>query len=258
MLAARVDRGMARSLFYNLGRKVGPKVRKAKWVWESLTGTETDTIRLERHVGLDLVQEARTQLQLDQDPGTRRTLDDIGGRLAARVANKLRSFHFDVFQAGEPNAFALPGGFIFASRSILALCQADADQIAFVLGHEMSHVIRGHAMERIVANSAISAVSQVAPVRGVLGPWLRRVGVRFLETAYSRDQELDADRLAVRLAGAAGFEPHGGIRLLANLAELQQSSDPLSLGQYLCTHPSFDVRINNVRQFLSKRSSSSS
>jgi len=249
---------MAKSLFYNLGRRFGPRVRKARWVWESLTGTEADAIQLEHRVGLDLAQEARTQLQLDRDPRTRQILDDIGNRLAARVVNKRRSFHFDAFQAGEPNAFALPGGYIFVSRSILALCQEDADQIAFILAHEMGHVISGHAMERIVANSAISAVSQVTPVRGVLGPWLRRVGVRFLETAYSRDQELDADRLAVRLAGAAGFDPGGGVELFTHLAELKESSDPLSLGQYLSTHPDFDARIKSVRQFLNRRSASQS
>jgi predicted Zn-dependent protease len=247
---------MGRSLFYNLGRKVGPKVRKARWVWESLTGTEADAIHLEQRVGLDLAQEARTQLQLDRDPGVRQTLDEIGGRLVARVANKLRSFHFDAFQAGEPNAFALPGGFIFVSRSILALCETDVDRIAFILAHEMGHVISSHAMERIVANSAISAVSRVAPVQGVLGPWLRRVGVQFLETAYSRDQELDADRLAVRLVEAAGFDPRGCIQLFARLAELQKSSDPLALGQYLSTHPSFEVRTTSVRQFLARRSAS--
>jgi predicted Zn-dependent protease len=245
---------MARGFFYNLGRKIGPKVHKAKWVWESLTGTEADAIRLEHHVGLDLVQEARTQLQLDRDPGTRQTLDEIGCRLSSCVANRLRSFHFDAFGAGEPNAFALPGGFIFVSRSILALCQADTDQIAFILAHEMGHVISGHAMERIVANSAISAVSHVTPMRGVLGPWLRRVGVRFLETAYTRDQELDADRLAVRLVGAAGYNPRACITLFTKLAELKDSADPLSLGQYFSTHPSFDVRLARARQFLNGRS----
>ncbi len=244
---------MAKNLFYNLGRKIGPKVHKARWVWESLTGTEADAIRLEHRVGLDLAQEARAQLQIDRDPGPRKTLDEVGCRLAARVADKLRSFHFDAFTAGEPNAFALPGGFIFVSRSMLALCEDDPDQIAFVLAHEMGHVISGHAMERIVANSAISAVSRVTPVRGVLGPWLRRVGVRFLETAYSRDQELDADQLAVRLVEAAGYDPQGGVTLFAHLAKLKSPSDPLSLGQYLSTHPSFDVRIESIRQFLNRR-----
>ncbi|MHC4521140.1 MAG: hypothetical protein ACYTAS_21305, partial [Planctomycetota bacterium] len=64
---------MGDSLFYNLGRKVGPKVRKAKWIWGSMTGTEADTIRLERGVGADLAQEARVQLRADPDPAVQQT-----------------------------------------------------------------------------------------------------------------------------------------------------------------------------------------
>ncbi|MHC4520721.1 MAG: M48 family metalloprotease, partial [Planctomycetota bacterium] len=100
------------------------------------------------------------------------------------------TFHFDAFLAGEPNAFALPGGFVFISRSIVELCQWDEDEVAFILAHEMAHVIKRHAIERIVTNSAISMASRAAPTRGVLGPWLQRVGIRFLETAYSRDQPI--------------------------------------------------------------------
>ena len=245
---------MAKNLFYNLGRKIGPKVHKARWVWESLTGTEADALRLEQQVGLDLAREARTQLQIDRDADTRKMLDEVGARLAARVANKQRTFDFEAFGAAEPNAFALPGGHIFISRSILALCQGDTDQVAFILAHEMGHVVSGHAMQRIVANSAVSAVSRMTPAPGVLGPWLKRVGVRFLETAYSRDQELDADRLAVRLVDAAGCDPRAGVTLFRNLDVLATSSDPLSLGQYFSTHPSFDVRIDSIRRLLARHS----
>lgn len=254
----KVSGGMARSLFYNLGKKLGPRVRRAKWAWGALTGTEADVIRLEQRVGLDLAQEARDQLQMDRDPGTREVLDEVGARLASRVANKLRSFHFDAFSGGEPNAFALPGGFIFASRSILDLCQGDTDQMAFILAHEMGHVISGHAIKRIMTHSAVSVVSCATPVQGVLGPWLRRVGVQFLVTAYSRDQELDADALAARLADAAGYDPRAGVTLFRNLAELKKTPDSLGLGEYFSTHPSFEVRINALQRSLKSRSASSS
>jgi predicted Zn-dependent protease len=244
---------MAGSLFYNLGRKVGPKVRKARWVWTSVTGTEAETIELERGVGADLAEEARLQLEPDTDPEARRLLDKTGRRVVDRVADKRRTFRFEPFLAGEPNAFALPGGYIFVSRPIMELCRWDESEVAFILGHEMSHVIKGHAIERIVMNSAISTASRAAPVRGVLGPWLKRVGVQFLETAYSRDHELEADRLGVRLARAAGYDPQAGIRLLTRLAELKAAPDPLNLGEYFSTHPTFDLRIRSIRQFLKQR-----
>jgi beta-barrel assembly-enhancing protease len=232
---------------------MGPKVRKARWLWTSATGTEADMIRLEHGVGLDLAHEARKQLQADGEPRTRQVLEEIGSRLAARVVNKLRTFHFEAFQCGEPNAFALPGGFIFVSRPLLELCGWDEHEVAFILGHEMGHVLKGHAIDRIMTNSAVAAASRAAPVRGPLGVWLRNVGIRFLETAYSRDNELEADTLGVRMAAAAGYDPQGAVRLLARLARLHQSPDPLTLGEYLSTHPTAESRIQAVRRHLATR-----
>jgi predicted Zn-dependent protease len=243
---------MSDSLFYHLGKKMGPKLRKARWLWTSATGTEAETIRVEHGVGLDLAQEARGQLQMDVEPRTRAILDGIGPRLAACVANKLRTFHFDAFLCGEPNAFALPGGFVFIGRPILDLCDWNEHEVAFILGHEMGHIIRGHAIDRIMTNSAVAAAAR-APIRSPLGVWLRNVGVRFLETAYSRDNELEADKLGVRLAAAAGYDPQGAIRLLTRLGQLHQSPDPLTLGEYFSTHPTPEVRIQAIRCYLATR-----
>jgi predicted Zn-dependent protease len=245
---------MTDSAFYRLGRHFGPKVRKARWMWESMTGTEADAIRLERHVGRDLANEARSQLAMDPDPRSRELLTRVGERLSCCVANRLRSFHFDAFQSGPPNAFALPGGFIFVGRSLMELCGWDEDEIAFILGHEMAHIIRGHVMERIVANSALSALSRTSVLRGAMGGWLRTVGVRVLETAYSRDQESEADRLGVRLLTAAEFQPRGSLRLLDRLAKLKQADEPLDLGEYFSTHPPCGMRINHIRRYLETQS----
>lgn len=244
---------MAGGLFYNLGKKTGPSVRKAKWLWGSMTASDSEIVRLEHDVGLDLADEARGQLQLDTDPQTGELLEGIGARLAQRVGDKRRSFHFEAFVAGEPNAFALPGGFVFVSRSIADLCHGSRDELAFVLGHEMGHIISGHAIERIMTNSAVSAASRTTAVRGLLGGWLRRVGVQFLETAYSRDRELEADRLGVRLARAAGYDPEAAIKLLGRLAELKAAAGQEGLGEYFSTHPTFDLRIRSIRQFLRHR-----
>ncbi|MCU0917666.1 MAG: M48 family metalloprotease [Planctomycetes bacterium] len=241
---------MLDGLFYSLGRKLGPKIRKAQWMWTSFAGTEEEALRLEYGVGLDLAQEAREQLALDPDPRTRQAVEEVGRGLAACVANQRRSFHFEAFTSREPNAFALPGGFIFVSRSILDLCGWEKSEMAFILGHEMGHVIRGHAIDRIVTNTAVSVASRATPVRGPLGGWLKTVGIQFLQTAYSRDHELEADRLGVRLLQAAGFEAEGSLRLLARLAELGRSTEPSSLGEYFSTHPTSQIRIQSIRRYL--------
>jgi predicted Zn-dependent protease len=185
------------SLFYNIGKMVGPRVRKVKWIWQSITASEADTIKAEHEVGQDLAREIRNRLELDIEPQAGQMLNKVGRHLAACVANKLRTFSFEVIKGTEPNAFALPGGFIFVTRSLLELCDWNQDEIAFILGHEMGHVIRGHAMDRIISNSAISFGATAIAVRGALPSWVGRVGVKFLESAYSQDLELEADRLGM-------------------------------------------------------------
>lgn len=241
-------------LFYNLGKKVGPKVRRAKWFWQSMVGSEADAIKVEHEVGQDLSREIRRQLELDPDPQAEQILNETGNRLAGCVANKLRKFSFQTLKGAEPNAFALPGGFIFVTRSLLELCRWEQSEIAFILGHEMGHVIRGHAMARIISNSAIATASRAAPVRGVLSGWLRKVGVQFLESAYSQDLESEADKLGVRLVRAAGYDTGACVQLLSRLATLSKPVGQFDLGVYFSSHPPFKVRIQNIEHFLRKRS----
>jgi predicted Zn-dependent protease len=232
---------------------VGPKVRKAKWMWLSATGSEADAIAVEYGVGCDLALEIKNQLGQSQKSPCDEMLNTIGQRLADCVANKHRRFAFETIKGAEPNAFALPGGFIFVTTPLVEICRYDQDEIAFILGHEMTHIIRGHAMNRIVSHSAINIASRVAPTRGLLSGWLRRVGVKFLESAYSQDMETEADRFAVRLVTVAGYDPKGGARLFTRLSQLNSTGGAIHLGEYFCSHPSFEARIHNINRLLRKR-----
>ena len=239
-------------LFYNLGRKVGPKVRKARWMWQSIAGSESDAIKIEYEVGIDLARQIREQLGQAQEPKIDQVLNEIGNRLVACVANKSRKFSFETVNGPEPNAFALPGGFIFVTKSLVELCRYNHDEIACILGHEMAHIIRGHAMNRIISNSAIAAASRAAPIRGALSGWLRKVGVQFLESAYSKDLESESDRLGVRLVAAAGYQPDACVKLFSRLAELNSPPHEFDLGSYFSSHPPFKIRIDNVKRQLRK------
>ena len=238
------------NLFYNIGKMVGPRFRKVKWIWQSITASEADAIQAEHKVGQDLAREIRHQLGSEPEPQAGQMLNEVGSHLAACVANKLRTFSFETVKGTEPNAFALPGGFIFVTRSLVELCEWNGDEVAFILGHEMGHVIRGHAMDRIISSSAIAVGSGVTPVRGLLGGWLRRVGVKFLESAYSQDLELEADTLGARLAAAAGYDSHAPGQLLSRLARLSQPTNQFGLGNYFASHPAFELRIHNVNRLL--------
>jgi predicted Zn-dependent protease len=246
-----------RKLFYKLGKIAGPSVRKAKWFWQTATNSQAEAIKAEYEVGRDMACDVRRRLGPDPDRRTGEILAEVGSRLAGCVADKFRSFSFESVTSPAPEAFCLPGGFIFVSRAIMELCRADKDEIAFILAHEMAHVVRGHVMERMISNSAIAAASRAAPIRDVLSACLREAGAKFLESAYSQDQELEADKLGVHLVTAAGYDPRGSVRFFSRLAKSHEgrtstASDQSNLGNYFSSHPSGKVRIENITDILSK------
>jgi predicted Zn-dependent protease len=236
------------NFFYNLGKMVGPSVRKGQWVVQSLTGSEADALQAEVEVGRDLARTLTREMEIDPQPEARQLLDTLGAALAGRLRDRRRQFHFNLVRAAEVNAFALPGGFVFVTRPLMELCGWDRDEVAFILGHEMAHVLKGHVMERIMSGWALAAAGRAMPLAGWAGALLRGQIQELLHRAYSRDQELDADRLGVRLAHSAGLDPAGAIRLLRRLQGC--SPDDPAVSSYFSSHPPFAIRIENVTRFL--------
>jgi predicted Zn-dependent protease len=235
--------------FYNLGRKIGPQLRKANWVYQSLTGTEAESIQAEHPVGRDLARAFLEQSELDADPAVAQLLGDLGGQLVNCVKNRQWPFHFLTVRSADVNAYALPGGFVFLTRPLLQLCQWDRDEIAFVLGHEMGHVLHRHAIDRVMASSVLSVtVGRVLPVGGVLRAPLGSVVATLLNRGYSQDQELAADEMGVRLAHCAGFDARGAVRLLSRLKGIDAGTG--LLGSYFSSHPPTEVRVEQVRRLM--------
>ncbi len=236
--------------FYNLGKMVGPPVRKGKWVLRSLTGTKAEILKAEFEVGQDLVREIHNQSDIEPDPESQKHLYEIGAKLTDRLTDKRRHFSFETIAGNEPNAFAVPGGFIFMNRALAELCGWQEDEVAFILAHEMGHVVRGHAIERVLAKFAIGAATKSAPARGLPAGVLKQIGVRFLENAYSHNIELQADEFGARLADAALYDPYAAIKLLQRLADWQNTKAGFVLPGYFSSHPPFAERIGNLKRLL--------
>lgn len=234
--------------FYNLGRMAGPKIRKAKWAYLAATAPEGDVIRAEYAAGADIAAAMRAKLQISSNAEHLRLLKETGRALTGCLKKKNRKFTFECIQSIEPQAFCLPGGFIFVSDSIIELCGRDPNPIAFILAHEMAHVIEGHVMERMLSSSLVQAMKKAGHLRAATGS-LAKIGVQFLERAYSRENEFRADQFGVRLVSAAGFDAGGAIDLFLRLEPLQKNS---TLGQYFSTHPSCGERMEHVRGMLKK------
>jgi len=239
---------MTESAFYRAGRKAGVTFRRAKWMWASVAGDESDAIRAEHGVGRDMAAVVREQATAGQNEVAQALLAELQHRLAGGVRNRLHRFEVAIVSDEQPTAFALPGGFIFVAQPLVDLCDADPDELAFVLGHEMAHVIRRHAIDRLISQKILSAASLASPGRGVFGPWIRRVGLQWLERAYSQEQEFEADELGVLLMRAAGFDLLGAVRLLERFQGLVSGQGRPDFGAYLSTHPPVQERMLRLRQ----------
>lgn len=210
-------------------------------IWDGLTGTEEEALRAEAALGAEMAMELRATLPPVLDQQTAVQLSELCGRLSACVRDKRRTFRCDLFLDRFPNAMALPGGFIFASDSLVALCDRSPDELAFVLGHEMAHVIRGHAWDRMLNETVLKAAAIATARVGQVGAWLRQQGLDLLRNAHSREQELEADELGLRLSAAAGYAPEGALHTLQRIERF--GPNPVGLGHYLSSHPPASERI---------------
>ena len=237
---------MSDSFLYNIGKSLGPQYRRGKWMLKALTGSERDVVEAEAHVGRDLAEQILADAGRDNSPEAehdRYVIRTIGRHLADCLTKERRTFRFEVVNDPQPNAFALPGGYVFFTRALLRLCEREDGSVAFVLGHEMGHIIKGHALDRLMQDTVLSAAMRVTPTRGLLSGWLKQVGVRFFQSGYSQGRELEADEFGTRLIAAGGYEPRDAIKLLQKLGQATGSAEEGTLSEYLATHPPANVRI---------------
>lgn len=156
----------------------------------------------------------------------------------------------NVLTSPEINAWCMPGGKIAFYSGILEKLQLTDDEIAAVMGHEISHALREHARERASQQLATSVgASAVGALLGVGQTGTDLAGmvgqVTFL-LPYSRLHETEADRMGVELAARAGYDPRAATTLWQKMA---QSSGAGGTPKLLSTHPSHEDRIKDLQVF---------
>jgi beta-barrel assembly-enhancing protease len=238
---------VAKTLFEAIGHRLGQKAAQAKNAFDLVGGTEEDSLRAEIRLGRDLAAALLERTPLVEENGTTRFAAQIGGWLAANVREKKLPFSVQVTAERESNALALPGGPIFVSWPLLELCQGQRDEIAFVLGHEMAHIVRRHALNRMVKDAALSLLLRQSSGRHAASAWLSNAGRQLLGRGYSRDEEFEADVFAEALVRTAGGDALAGERLLEKLAQKIAARSVGIAGEYLATHPPLMERVANLR-----------
>ena len=173
-----------------------------------------------------------------EDPGLSAYVDRIGQKLAAVSERPDLEWHFRVLDSPVVNAFALPGGYIYVTRGILAVLNSEA-QLAGVIGHEIGHVTARHGA-RQMTRAQLAAVGFGVGSAFVEGfrPYsaLAQQGLGLLFLKYGRGDETLADELGVRYTTRAGFDPREIPATYNTLKQLAEQSGR-SLPSFLSTHP---------------------
>jgi predicted Zn-dependent protease len=181
----------------------------------------------------------------------------IGQRIAMQsgLASKPDDYTVTLLNSNVNNAFAIPGGYVYVTRQLVALMNDEAE-LAFVLGHEVAHVAARHADKRATRSGIAglgAAILGAVTGSSVLGN-LAGTGAELYSLNYSRDQETEADRLGVRYLTRAGYDPAAGADILASLGAQTSLEGKLS-GQggrepapWLSTHPANAGRVAQVRR----------
>ena len=236
-----------KSLFEAIGYRVGKTAAKARSLFDLVGGDEEESRRAEIRLGRDLEAAMLMRVQLARENSTTAFAKDIGLWLADNVAEKKIPFTFRITAERELNACALPGGPVFVSLPLLEACQGNRDEIAFILAHEMAHIILRHAVDRIVRDSLFSLLLQQSAGRSAAGAWLGKVGQQALSRAYSRENELEADSFAVSLLRTCGGDESAAGHLLEKLACGWSGPSVSPMGDYFATHPPLAERIARLQ-----------
>lgn len=173
----------------------------------------------------------------------------IVSRLLEAANQPQDAFTVTILDSAQVNAFALPGGYIYVTRGILALAN-DTSELAAVLAHEIAHVTLRHARARTNRQRTSELVDQV--ITGVFGGDAETDQVaarsRMSLAAFTQSQELQADEEGVMIAGRAGYDPHAAGRFLAAMARFSEFASGLEeqSDDFLSTHPSTPNRIQRA------------
>ena len=171
----------------------------------------------------------------------------IGGGLAKATEQPGETYTFTVLDSPEVNAFALPGGYVYITRGLMALA-GDEAELAGVLGHELGHVVARHAAQRYSRGLIVGGVAGLlGAVTGseTVGSVVAGIGSLGFVQPFSREQELEADRLGVRYINRAGYDPGAMTSFLSKMREnsrLQakiagRNPDQVDARDIMSTHP---------------------
>lgn len=204
-----------------------------------------------------LISQTKSQGMLANNTADGRRLAAIGKKIATAVESYMTqngmqdriqylNWEFNLINSKDINAFAMPGGKIAFYTGILPVLKTDAG-IAFVMGHEIGHVIGGHHAEGASNQQLAGLASGLTNIFvGGLTSALVNDGLSLGLLKFNRTQEYEADKYGLIFMAMAGYNPEEGVKAEERMASITGSSG----SDFTSTHPASEKRIQALKEFL--------
>jgi predicted Zn-dependent protease len=213
------------------------------------------SIEKEIALGKQLAEEVSRQGKLNQDPIVGEFINRMGQNLVRNSDAKV-PFSFRVVEDDTPNAFALPGGFIFVNTGLIKLASEEAE-LAGAVAHEIAHVAARHmtCQESKQQIAGIASIPASIFLGGGLGGYAGRQGADAATKAallkLSRGAETEADYLGTQYLYAAGYDPNGAISIFEKMESLRKTKSGV-WDRLFASHPMDADRIDKTQKEIQR------
>ncbi|MDD5434023.1 MAG: M48 family metalloprotease [Nitrospira sp.] len=204
-----------------------------------------------KEMGKAFVAEALQHYQFIKDPDVTSVVNRVGQQLVKGIGSNPSSYHFMVVHEDQPNAFAIPGGYIFVFDSLLLQIK-DENELAGVLAHEMGHVERNHFFKDTKKTTALDIATIAAILLGggnIAAAAIASAANIDLRLQFSRENESEADTYALRYLQKGGYSPKSLLNFFDSLLRYERFN-PQLVPAYLSTHPDLESRRDIVYNFV--------
>jgi len=207
-------------------------------------------------LGRKFAAQIESEAEIVSNPVIEHYLKSMVDALAAQSQRPNLPCSIKLINSHEPNAFSIPGGFVYLNRGMVELI-AEEDELAATLGHEIGHVVARHVVNKLLVTFEARAL--LKPVldnlnkkNGVVDRIIRKLGGAFAMLAmlhFSREDEAQADLLGFYEVLRAGWDPHGFLELFDQLTQFEKKLGGAPI-RFLSDHPPTRQRSEAIRHEL--------
>lgn len=221
-------------------------------VLEEISDINIFTDEEELKFGQAFAEQHAREVKFYTDPIVTNYINNLGQELVKRSKRNNIPYTFNVVDSKEINAYAVPGGFIYINLGLIHAVETESE-LAFVIGHEIGHIVGQHSMKRLTQIYGLEILKQIIldEDSNKLTKLVADILAAGLLFRYSRDNERESDFYGVNNVYDTGISPEGGISFFETLQKLQRRK-PTALEKLISTHPIHSERITNVRNQINE------